>query len=50
MRKIGRAMDMEELSGSGRIHKVMMTNRRSFAINGVNDLLSFDVHEILMET
>ena len=41
---------MEELSGSGRIHKVMMTNRRSCAINGVNDVLSFDVHEILLET
>ena len=41
---------MEELSGSGRIHKVMMTNRRSCAINGVNDVLSFDVHEILLGT
>ena len=41
---------MEELSGSGRIHKVMMTNRRSCAINGMNDVLSFDVHEILLET
>ena len=50
MRKIGRSMDIEELSGSGRIHKVMMTNRRSCAINGVNDVLSFDVHEILLET
>lgn len=41
---------MEELSGSSRIHKVMMTNRRSCAINGVNDVLSFDIHEILLET
>ena len=41
---------MEVLRGSGRIHKVMMTNRRSCAINGVNDVLSFDVHEILLET
>lgn len=41
---------MEDLSGSSRMHKVMMTNRRSCAINGVNDVLSFDIHEILLET
>ena len=41
---------MEELSGSTRIHKVTMTNRRSCAINGVKDVLSFDEHEILLET
>ena len=27
-----------------------MTNRRTCAINGVSDVLSFDVHEILLET
>lgn len=41
---------MEELSGTGRMHKVAMTNRRTCTINGVNDVLSFDVHEILLET
>ena len=41
---------MEDLSGSARIHKVAMTNRRSCMINGVNDVLSFDIHEILLET
>lgn len=41
---------MEELGGSGRIHKVMMTNRRNCTVNGVNDVLSFDIHEILLET
>ena len=41
---------MEELSGSTRMHKVTMTNRRSCAINGVKDVLSFDEHEILLET
>ena len=41
---------MEELSGSARMHKVTMTNRRSCAINGVKDVLSFDEHEILLET
>lgn len=42
---------MEELNGSGaHTHKVTMTNRRNCAVNGVNDVLSFDVHEILLET
>ena len=41
---------MEDLSGSTRAHKVTMTNRRSCVINGVNDVLSFDIHEILLET
>lgn len=41
---------MEDLSGSTRMHKVSMTNRRSCAIGGVNDVLSFDIHEILLET
>lgn len=41
---------MEDLSNSSRTHKVTMTNRRTCAINGVNDVLSFDVHEILLET
>ena len=41
---------MEELNGSTRMHKVTMTNRRSCAINGVKDVLSFDEHEILLET
>ena len=29
---------MEELSGSARMHKVTMTNRKSCAINGVKDV------------
>lgn len=41
---------MEELNGSTRMHKVSMTNRRSCTINGVKDVLSFDIHEILLET
>lgn len=42
---------MEDLNGSStRAHKVTMTNRRSCMINGVNDVLSFDIHEILLET
>lgn len=42
---------MEELNtAGGRTHKVVMSNRRTCGITGVNDVLSFDVHEILLET
>lgn len=41
---------MEELNGSRKPHKLMLTNRKNAAINGVNDVLSFDVNEILLET
>lgn len=41
---------MEDLNGGARTHKVTMTNRRTCTINGVIDVLSFDVHEILLET
>lgn len=41
---------MEDLSAGGRMHKVAMTNRKSCIIGGVNDVLSFDIHEILLET
>lgn len=32
------------------MHKVIITNRKSCAVSGVNDVLSFDEHEILLET
>lgn len=41
---------MEDLNGASRMHKVTMTNRRTCTISGVNDVLSFDIHEILLET
>lgn len=41
---------MEELNSSTRMHKVTMTNRKNCAINGVKDVLSFDIHEVLLET
>ncbi len=41
---------MEDLNSSARMHKVTMTNRRSCIIGGVSDVLSFDIHEILLET
>lgn len=31
-------------------HKVLLSNRRNGALNGVIDVLSFDVGEILLET
>ena len=41
---------MEDLNSGARTHKVTMTNRRTCTINGVNDVLSFDIHEISLET
>lgn len=42
---------MEDLNnGSRKPHKLMLTNRRTCAVSGVNDVLSFDVNEILLET
>ena len=42
---------MEELSrGGARLHKVSMINRQTCTISGVNDVISFDIHEILLET
>ena len=41
---------MEDLSSSTRMHRMTMTNRKKCTINGVNDVLSFDIHEILLET
>lgn len=42
---------MENLNTSGnKIHKITMTNRRMCLISGVKDVLSFDVHEVLLET
>ncbi len=41
---------MEDLNSTARMHKVTMTNRRNCALNGVKDVLSFDIHEVLLET
>ena len=41
---------MEELNSTGRMHKVILTNRRTCTINGVNDVISFDIHEIFLDT
>lgn len=42
---------MEDLNSlNKRTHKVTMNNRRNVNITGVNDVLSFDVKEVLLET
>lgn len=42
---------MEDLSSTrARNHKLSLTNRKSCAVSGVSDVLSFDIHEILLET
>ena len=41
---------MEDLGANSRMHKVSMTNRRLCVINGVKDVLSFDIQEVRLET
>lgn len=42
---------MEDLNNiNKKTHKLMLTNRRTCIIGGVNDVLSFDVNEIILET
>lgn len=41
---------MEDLNSSVRMHKVTLMNRRTCTISGVKDVLSFDIHEIHLET
>lgn len=42
---------MEDLNNlNKRTHKLAMNNRRNCNISGVNDVLSFDVKEVLLET
>lgn len=41
---------MEEKNQITKTHKVTMNGRRVAAISGVNDVLSFDAGEVLLET
>lgn len=41
---------MEDLNSNVRMHKVTMANRKNCTLSGVNDVLSFDIHEVLLET
>ena len=41
---------MEERMAAQKAHKIIISNRKSSVLNGVIDVLSFDVGEILLET
>ncbi len=41
---------MEELNSPVRIHKMTMSGRKTCMLSGVKDVLSFDLHEVLLET
>ena len=41
---------MEELNSRSGQHRISLVNREVCAINGVSDVLSFDVGEVLLET
>jgi sporulation protein YabP len=42
---------MEELNNvNKRTHKLMLSNRRTCNLTGINDVLSFDENEIILET
>ncbi len=41
---------MEERMAAQKAHKIILSNRKSGVLNGVIDVLSFDVGEILLET
>lgn len=41
---------MEDLNNVKHQHKLVLNNRKDCTINGVVDVLSFDVNEILLET
>lgn len=42
---------MEELNSvNKRTHKLMLSNRRTCNLTGINDVLSFDENEIILET
>lgn len=42
---------MEELTNvNKRAHKLILNNRRTCNLTGVSDVLSFDEHEIILET
>ena len=41
---------MDEKIKTAKSHKMMMDNRRKVEISGVNDVISFDLNTILLET
>lgn len=41
---------MEDLNSPVRVHKLSAIDRKSCTLTGVNDVLSFDIREILLDT
>ena len=41
---------MEEFNSTGSRHKITLNQRQSCMVSGVKDVLSFDLHEVLLET
>lgn len=41
---------MEEFNSTGNRHKITLNQRQSCMVSGVKDVLSFDLHEVLLET
>ena len=42
--------DLVENDNISKAHKLMMLNRKSMEITGVEDVISFDTKEVLLET
>ncbi|MGN0424147.1 MAG: sporulation protein YabP [Acetatifactor sp.] len=41
---------MEEFNSTGNRHRITLNQRQSCMVSGVKDVLSFDLHEVLLET
>ena len=41
---------MEDFNSTGNRHKITLNQRQSCTVSGVKDVLSFDLHEVLLET
>ena len=41
---------MEEKISSGRLHRLVLSDRHSGSVTGVNDVVSFDENEIVLDT
>ena len=41
---------MEEFNSTGNKHRITLNHRQSCMVSGVKDVLSFDLHEVLLET
>ena len=41
---------MEEKISSGRLHRLVLSDRHTGSVTGVNDVVSFDENEILLDT